>query len=110
MATKKRATAKRATAKRATAKRGTAKRGTARPAVEAKTMSAKAAAIEYLRKRRGPQEVKVVIAHVLDDPRVTGLKGATPAATIAAQIYVEAKKADGQIEKVGRGTVQYRGE
>jgi hypothetical protein len=99
---------KRSTTKRATAKRTSAKRGAARP--EAKTMSAKAAALEYLRKHRGPQEVKAVIAHVLDDPRVTGLKGKTPAATIAAQIYTEAKKPDGRVEKVERGVIQYRGE
>jgi hypothetical protein len=99
---------KRSTAKRSTAKRSTAKRGTARPAAE--TMSAKAAAIEYLRKHRGSQEVKTVIAHVLDDPRVTGLKGKTQAATVAAQLYTEAAKENGRVEKVGRGTVQYRGE
>jgi hypothetical protein len=99
---------KRSAAKRSTAKRATAKRGTARPA--AKTMSAKAAAIEYLQKHRGPQEVKVVIAAVLADPRVTGLKGKTPAATVAAQLYTEAAKEDGRVEKVERGVIQYRGE
>jgi hypothetical protein len=95
-------------AKRSTSKRGTARTSTRRATAE--TMSAKAAAIEYLRKHRGAQEVKAVIAHVLTNPRVTELKGATPAATIAAQVYVDAKKADGLIEKVVRGTVQYRGE
>jgi hypothetical protein len=36
------------------------------------------------------------------------LKGKTPEATVAARIYVEAKKRDGQIVKVERGVVQAR--
>jgi len=37
------------------------------------------------------------------------LSGKTPAATIAAQLYVDAKKPDGAFELVGRKTFALRG-
>jgi len=97
-------------AKRATAKRGAVKRTPRAVAAHVETVSAKVAAIEWLRKHKGEQAVKDVINAVLNDPRVTGLKGKTPEATVAAQLYVECGKKDGVIEKVGRGLVAYRGE
>jgi hypothetical protein len=45
---------------------------------------------------------------LVSDPQVTGLQGKTPAATLAATLYTEAKKPDGAIVLVGRGMVKAR--
>jgi HB1, ASXL, restriction endonuclease HTH domain len=57
--------------------------------------SGKAAAIDVLRKSGEAMPVKEVVAAALADPQVTGLQGRTPAATLSAALYTEAKKPDG---------------
>ncbi len=70
-------------------------------------VSARETAIAIIRRSRKPVEVKTVIAKTLATPGVN-LGGKTPEATVAAMIYVEAAKEDGQIVKVGRGLVEAR--
>jgi hypothetical protein len=72
-----------------------------------KKVSARARAIEVVKRARGPIAVKDVVKKVLDTPGVE-LKGKTPDATISAMLYTEAKKEDGAIRKVGRGLVEAR--
>ena len=43
-----------------------------------------------------------MVAAALADPQVTGLQGRTPAATLSAALYTEAKKPDGAVVLVGR--------
>jgi hypothetical protein len=52
--------------------------------------------------------VKELVAAALADPQVTGLQGRTPAATLSAALYTEAKKPDGALVRVGRGMVKAR--
>jgi HB1, ASXL, restriction endonuclease HTH domain len=70
--------------------------------------SGKAAAIEVLRKNGKAMTIKEVVAAALDDPQVTGLQGRTPAATLSAALYTEAKKPDGVVVLVGRGMIEAR--
>jgi len=70
--------------------------------------SGKTAAIEVLRRSRKPLPVKEVVAAALADPEVTGMKGKTPAATLSAALYTEAKKPDGAVILVGRGMMKAR--
>ena len=66
------------------------------------------AAIEVLRRSGKAMPVKEVVAAALADPQVTGLQGRTPAATLSAALYTEAKKPDGAIVLAGRGMVKAR--
>ena len=70
--------------------------------------SGKAAAIELLRQSGKAMPVKEVVAAALADPQVTGLQGRTPAATLSAALYTEAKKPDGAVVRAGRGMVKAR--
>jgi HB1, ASXL, restriction endonuclease HTH domain len=70
--------------------------------------SGKAAALGILRRSGKAMPVKEVVAAALADPQVTGLQGRTPAATLSAALYTEAKKPDGALVRVGRGTVKAR--
>jgi HB1, ASXL, restriction endonuclease HTH domain len=70
--------------------------------------SGKAAALEVLRRSGKAMPVKEVVATALADPQVTGLQGRTPAATLSAALYTEAKKPDGALVRVGRGMVKAR--
>jgi hypothetical protein len=70
--------------------------------------SGKAAAIEVLRRSGKAMPVKEVVAAALADPQVTGLQGRTPAATLSAALYTEAKKPDGAVVRAGRGMVKAR--
>ena len=72
--------------------------------------SGKAAAIEVLRSTGKPMPVKEVVEAALSDPEVTGMKGKTPAATLSAALYTEAKKPDGAVTLVKRGMVKARPE
>jgi hypothetical protein len=67
--------------------------------------SGKAAAIEILRRSGKALPVKEVVAAALADPEVTGMKGKTPAATLSAALYTEAKKPDGAVILVERGMI-----
>jgi hypothetical protein len=68
--------------------------------------SGKAAAIEVLRRSGKAMAVKEVVAAALADSQVTGLQGRTPAATLSAALYTEAKKPDGAVVRVGRGMIK----
>jgi HB1, ASXL, restriction endonuclease HTH domain len=70
--------------------------------------SGKAAAIEVLRRSGKAMPVKEVVAAALADPQVTGLHGRTPAATLSAALYTEAKKPDGAVVLARRGMVKAR--
>lgn len=71
-------------------------------------MNAKDAAVEILRRHGGgPMNMSDLTDEAISSGLVA-LGGKTPKATIAAQIYVEAKRADGRFERVGRGTVRLR--
>ena len=70
--------------------------------------SGKTAALDVLRGSRKPLPVKEVVAAALSDPEVTGMKGKTPAATLSAALYTEAKKPDGAVILVGRGMMKAR--
>jgi HB1, ASXL, restriction endonuclease HTH domain len=68
--------------------------------------SGKTAAIEVLRRSGKAMPVKEVVAAALADPQVTGLQGRTPAASLSAALYTEAKKPDGAIVLAGRGMLK----
>lgn len=71
-------------------------------------MNSKDAAVEVLRQEGGgPMAVNDIADRVLQRGLVT-LAGKTPKATIAAQLYVEAKRPDGRFERVGRGMLRLR--
>jgi len=70
--------------------------------------SGKTAALDVLRGSRKPLPVKEVVAAALADPEVTGMKGKTPAATLSAALYTEAKKPDGVFVKTGKGEFDLR--
>jgi HB1, ASXL, restriction endonuclease HTH domain len=72
-----------------------------------KKVSARARALEVVKRARGPIAVQDVVKKVLATPGVE-LKGKTPDATISAMLYTEAKKPDGAIRKAGRGMVEAR--
>jgi HB1, ASXL, restriction endonuclease HTH domain len=82
--------------------------GTEMPAKAKATKSGKAAAIKVLRSSRKAMPVKEVVAKALADPEVTGMKGKTPAATLSAALYTEAKKPGGAVILVGRGMMKAR--
>jgi hypothetical protein len=71
-------------------------------------MNSKDAAVEVLRREGGgPMSVSEVAQRVLDSGLVA-LGGKTPKDTVAAQLYVEARKADGRFERVSRGMIRLR--
>lgn len=73
-----------------------------------KRISGKSAALKFIEKHAGEQvAIKDAIAAALNTKGVS-LRGATPAATIAAALYTEAAKPDGLITKVDRGMVAWR--
>ena len=65
-----------------------------------KKVSAKQAAIQILSRAKRPMQVQELITKVLETPSVE-LKGKTPRATVAAQIYTGR-----EFEKAGRGIVK----
>lgn len=58
---------------------------------------------KVLGRAKGPMTAQEIALKVV--PMVPGLKGATPAATVAAKLYTEAKKPDGVVRKVDGGFV-----
>lgn len=78
------------------------------PAEAKAKKSGKTAAIEVLRRSSKALPVKEVVAAALADPEVTGMKGKTPAATLSAALYTEAKKPGGAVILVGRGVMKAR--
>ena len=81
------------------------------------TLSASTVAIELLAASGGPRKVKEVIAEALADPRTRKMKGRTPDATVAAQLYVAAKSGksvttldgtEGIIVKADRGLLAFK--
>lgn len=72
-------------------------------------MNAKDAAAEILKREGGgPLAVREIADQVIASGLVS-LGGKTPRDTIAAQLYVEAKKPDGRFERTGRGMLRLRG-
>ena len=72
-------------------------------AKQAKPLTTMQAVQQVLKRAKGPMTAKQVAAKVV--PMVPGLKGKTPEATVAAKLYVEAKKPDGILRKVEGGFV-----
>ena len=81
------------------------------------TLSARAVAIELLAASSGPRKVKELIAEALADPRSQKMKGKTPEATVAAQLYTAAKNGkpvttldgtEGVIVKPDRGLLTFK--
>ena len=67
----------------------------------AKQLTTMEAVRKVLGRAKGPMTAKQVADKVV--PMVPGSKGKTPAATVAAKLYVEAKKPDGFVRKVEGG-------
>jgi HB1, ASXL, restriction endonuclease HTH domain len=66
------------------------------------------AAVEVLRRHDGgPMKAADLAERVLASGLVS-LAGKTPKDTILARVYVEAKKPNGKIERVGTGTFRLR--
>jgi hypothetical protein len=66
------------------------------------------AAIEVLRREGGgPLRAADLAERVLASGLVS-LKGKTPKDSILARVYIEAKKPDGQVERVAPGTFRLR--
>ena len=81
------------------------------------SLSAKAVAVELLAASPGPRKVKELIAEALADPRSRKMKGKTPDATVAAQLYTVAKSGkpvttldgtEGVIVKPDRGLLAFK--
>ena len=81
------------------------------------SLSARAVAIELLAASNGPRKVKEVIAEALADQRSRKMKGRTPDATVAAQLYTAAKNGkpvttldgtEGIIVKTDRGLLAFK--
>lgn len=81
------------------------------------TLSARAVAVELLAASSGPRKVKELIEEALADPRTRKMKGKTPDATVAAQLYTAAKKGtpvttldgtEGVIVKPERGLLTFK--
>jgi hypothetical protein len=70
-------------------------------------VSAKAAAVDVLRKARKPLPTSEITARVLKTPGVK-LAGKTPAATISAMLAVENTKKDGLFRRTAPGTYTLR--
>ena len=71
-----------------------------------KPMTTLEAIRKVLGRAKSPMTAPAIAEKVV--PMVPGLKGATPAATVAAKLYIEAKKPDGFVEKVDGGFVLRR--
>jgi hypothetical protein len=74
-------------------------------------------AIELLAASNSPRKVKELIAEALADPRARKMKGKTPEATVAAQLYTAAKQGkpvttldgkEGVIVKPDRGLLAFK--
>ena len=72
-----------------------------------KKLSAKAAVVAELRKAGEPLKTAEIVDRVLKVPEVK-LAGKTPAATIAAILATENKKADGLVVRTAPGTYTLR--
>jgi hypothetical protein len=81
------------------------------------SLSARAVVVELLAASSGPRKVKELIAEALADPRTRKMKGKTPDATVAAQLYTAAKKGatvttldgtEGKIVKPERGELAFK--
>lgn len=70
--------------------------------------SAKQAAVQVLKRAHGPLHVKEIAERVMKMDDVSGLKGKTPEATIAAMLSVENGKKDGLFKRVEKGTYELR--
>jgi hypothetical protein len=77
--------------------------------MSARKLTGKQVAIDVLRRERRAMTADEITEHVLRTEGVN-LTGKTPNRTIGAQLYVEAKKPEGVVELVGRGTFRLRGE
>lgn len=69
-------------------------------------LSARDAAIEVLGKADEPMTAAEILAEIRKRKLAPGLKGKTPQATIAAQLYVSIKRREGVVRKAGRGKFQ----
>lgn len=67
----------------------------------------KQAAAEVLRREGRPLTTAEIVERVMQTEGIR-LSGKTPAASISAQLYVEAKRPNGIFELVGRGTFRLR--
>jgi len=72
------------------------------------SLSGREAMIEVLRLAGEPLTTKVIVERVLAHPRVTGLKGLTPGATLAAKLATENKKPNGIFVRTAPGTYGLR--
>ena len=79
---------------------------TATRRTKAKKLSGREALLAVIKKHDGPMKVTDLIEAALKLKGVTGLKGATPRATLAAIVYSDAKKGK-SFKKVDRGIVEY---
>lgn len=79
---------------------------TATKPATAKKLSGRDALIQVLKKHGKPMKVSDLIDAALKLKGVTGLRGKTPKATLAAVVYADAKKGK-NFRKVDRGMVEY---
>lgn len=91
----------------ATAKKATAGKKMATVSATATGLSAKQAIQKVLKREGAPLATKVIVERVLAT-RGVSLKGATPAATIAAILSTENKKADGLFVRTDPGMYALR--
>ena len=68
-------------------------------------MSSTEAMRKVLSEADGPLGASEIAKRVIEGKLAPGLKGKTPAATMAAQLYVAAKKPDGFVRKTAKGFV-----
>lgn len=68
-----------------------------------KPLTTMQAVAKVLGKAKEPMSASAIADKVV--PMVPGLKGKTPKATVAAKLYVDAKKPDGIVSKVDGGFV-----
>ena len=68
-----------------------------------KPMTTMQAVAKVLGRAKRPMTAQEIAAKVV--PMVPGLKGKTPAATVAAKLYVEAKNPEGLVRKTDDGFV-----
>jgi restriction system protein len=66
------------------------------------------AAVEVLRREGGRTMTVSEIAERLLASGLVSLASKTPEASISARLYVDAKKADGKVERAGRGAFRLR--
>ena len=81
------------------------------------SLSARAVAVELLAASPSPRKVKELMVEAMADPRSRKMKGKTPEATVAAQLYTSAKGGkpvttldgtEGVIVKPDRGLLAFK--